>query len=50
MDFFETLSKMSSLILGIITLIVVLAKLDNRVAVLEEKVKQLFELWNKKGK
>lgn len=50
MDFFETLSKMSSLLIGIITLIVVLAKLDNRVAVLEEKVRSLFELWNKKDK
>ena len=34
--------------LAIITLIIVLAKLDLRVAVLEEKVKQLFEMWNKK--
>jgi hypothetical protein len=26
----------------------VLAKMDNKVSVLEEKVKTLFELWNKK--
>jgi hypothetical protein len=50
MDFLETLSKMSSLLIGIITLIVVLAKMDNRIAVLEEKVRTLFELWNKKDK
>ena len=35
-------------ILALITLIVVLAKLDLRVAVLEEKVKTLFDLINKK--
>jgi len=36
------------ILLGIITLIIVLSKLDLRVAVLEEKVKALFELINKK--
>jgi len=34
--------------LAIITLIIVLAKLDLRVAVLEEKVKSLFDLFNRK--
>lgn len=29
-------------------LVIVLAKMDNKVSVLEEKVKTLFELWNKK--
>lgn len=38
------------ILLAIITLIIVLAKLDLRVAVLEEKVKTLFELFNKLGK
>jgi hypothetical protein len=27
----------------------VLSKIDLRVAVIEEKIKTLFELWNKKG-
>jgi len=31
-----------------ITLIVVLSKLDLRVAVLEEKIKALFDMFNKK--
>lgn len=35
------------ILLAIITLIIVLAKLDLRVAVLEEKVKTAFELINK---
>ena len=48
MDFFEILSKAWPILLAIITLIIVLAKLDLRVAVLEEKVKSLFEIWNKK--
>jgi len=34
---------------GFITLVIVLAKLDQRVLVIEEKVKALFDLWNKKG-
>ena len=48
MDFFDILSKAWPILLAIITLIIVLAKLDLRVAVLEEKIKTLFEMWNKK--
>ncbi len=47
-DFFDVLSKAWPILLAIITLIIVLAKLDLRVAVLEEKIKTLFEMWNKK--
>jgi hypothetical protein len=36
------------ILLAIITLIIVLAKLDLRVAVIEEKVKSLFDLFNKR--
>ena len=36
------------ILLGIITLIIVLSKLDLRVAVMEEKVKTLFDLINKR--
>ena len=48
MDAFELILKASLAILALITLIVVLAKLDLLVAVLEEKVKTLFDLINKR--
>lgn len=48
MDTFELLVKGWPILLALITLIIVLSKLDLRVAVLEEKVKTLFELINKK--
>jgi hypothetical protein len=49
MDTFDMLVKAWPILLAIITLIIVLSKIDLRVAVIEEKVKTLFELWNKKG-
>lgn len=49
MDLFDILAKSWPMLLALITLIIVLAKLDLRVAVLEEKVKTLFELINKKA-
>ena len=45
----ELLIKAWPILLAIITLIIVLAKLDLRVAVLEEKIKTLFELYNKRS-
>tara|TARA_R110000868_G_scaffold159262_1_gene387966 strand:- start:230 stop:358 length:129 start_codon:yes stop_codon:yes gene_type:complete len=36
------------ILLGIITLIIVLSKLDLRVAVVEEKLKAIFDLINKR--
>ena len=48
MDALEILVKGWPVFLAMITLIVVLSKLDLRVAVLEEKMKSLFELFNKK--
>jgi len=45
----ELLIKAWPILLALITLIIVLAKLDLRVAVLEEKIKTLFELFNKKS-
>ena len=48
MDLFDMLAKGWPMLLALITLIIVLAKLDLRVAVLEEKVKTLFDLINKK--
>ena len=50
MDTFEILTKGWPILLAIITLITVLAKLDLRVAVLEEKIRTLFELINKRDR
>ena len=47
MDTFDLLVKGWPILLALITLIIVLSKLDLRVAVLEEKVKVLFEQMNK---
>jgi hypothetical protein len=47
MDLLETLMKAWPLIFALITLIIVLSKLDLRVAVLEDKIKTLFDLINK---
>jgi hypothetical protein len=49
MEAFEAVLKLWPLAIGFITLVIVLAKLDQRVLVIEEKVKALFDLWNKKG-
>jgi len=48
MDLFEIFTRAWPMVLALITLIIVLSKLDLRVAVLEEKVKTLFDLINKK--
>ena len=48
MDALEILVKGWPIILAGIMLIVVMSKLENRVSVLEEKAKTLFELLNKK--
>ena len=45
----ELMLKAWPVLFALITLIIVLAKLDLRVAVLEEKVKTLFELFNKRS-
>tara|TARA_R110000868_G_scaffold354931_1_gene616170 strand:+ start:797 stop:949 length:153 start_codon:yes stop_codon:yes gene_type:complete len=50
MEVFDLLSKSWPILLALITLIIVLSKLDLRVAVLEEKIKTLFELFNRKDK
>ena len=47
MEIAELFLKAWPVLLAIITLIVVLSKLDLRVAVLEEKVKSAFEIINK---
>jgi hypothetical protein len=47
MEIADLFLKAWPVLLAIITLIVVLSKLDLRVAVLEEKVKSAFEIINK---
>ncbi len=49
MDTLEVISRLWPLGLGFITLVILLAKMDNRLAVVEEKVKTLFDLFNKKS-
>jgi hypothetical protein len=49
MDIFEMFTRAWPVILALITLIIVLSKLDLRVAVLEDKMKTLFDLLNKKA-
>ena len=48
MDVFEMFTRAWPVILAVITLIIVLSKLDLRVAVLEEKMKAAWDLINKK--
>jgi hypothetical protein len=49
MEIAELLLKAWPILLGLITLIIVLAKLDLRVAVLEEKMRSAWEQINKKA-
>jgi len=46
-ELFEIFTRAWPVILALITLIIVLSKLDLRVAVLEDKIKTLFDLINK---
>jgi hypothetical protein len=48
MDLIENVMKLWPVFLGFVTLVVILAKADNRIAVLEEKVRALFDLINKR--
>ena len=49
MDKFEMFTRAWPVILALITLIIVLSKLDLRVAVLEDKMKSAWDLINKKA-
>ena len=49
MDFVEIVSRLWPLGLGFVTLGILLAKMDNRLAVVEEKIKTLFDLFNKRS-
>ena len=45
----EAIIKSWPIFLGIITLIIVLAKMHGDIEIIKEKVKTLFELWNNKN-
>ena len=47
MDILDILTKLWPILFAGLTLVVVLAKLDQRVAILEEKMKTAFDLINK---
>ena len=44
----ELIGQLWPIVLAFISLVIILAKMDVRLAVVEEKVKALFDLWNKK--
>jgi hypothetical protein len=44
----ELIGQLWPLVLAFISLVIILAKMDVRLGVAEEKIKTLFELWNKK--
>lgn len=48
MNAVDILMKVWPVLFALVTLIIVLSKLDLRVAVLEEKIKAVFDLLNKK--
>ena len=45
----DILAQIWPLALGVIALIIFLAKMHGDIETLKEKVRVLFELWNKKG-
>jgi hypothetical protein len=45
----DVLIRAWPVLLGIITLIIVLAKMHGDIVVLKEKVKSLFDLWNSRS-
>ena len=44
----ELIGQLWPVVLAFISLTIILAKMDGRLGVAEEKIKTLFELWNKK--
>lgn len=47
MDALETISKLWPLAVSFVTLVIVLAKMDGKISILEQKVATLFDLHNK---
>ena len=46
MSTIELISQLWPLVLAFISLVIILAKMDVRLGVAEEKIKTLFDLWN----
>jgi len=44
----ELINDIWPLLMGFVTLVIVLAKMSNNIDILKEKVKTLFELYNKR--
>ena len=49
MEYVDLISSIWPVFVGFIILVLTLGKLMSRMDVVEEKVKTLFELWNKKN-
>ena len=47
MDWMDFVKTSWPIMLALISLIIVLAKMHSDIAVMKEKIKTLFELWNK---
>jgi hypothetical protein len=47
-DYVDLISSLWPIFVGFITLVIILGKLHADVDVLKEKVRTLFELWNRK--
>jgi hypothetical protein len=47
MDTVELLAKIWPMVIAFITLVIVLAKMDVRLGMVEDKIKTLFDLWNR---
>ena len=45
----ETITALWPIFLGLVTLVIVLAKMHTDIEVLRDKVKTLFDLWNSRG-
>ena len=49
MDWTEMISTSWPILLALISLIIVLAKMHSDIEVMKEKIRTLFELWNKRN-
>jgi hypothetical protein len=50
MDVLDAIGAIWPLALGFVTLVIVLAKMHADIEQMKEKIRTLFELWNKKDK
>jgi len=50
MDVFDAIGAIWPLALGFVTLVIVLAKMHADIEQMKEKIRTLFELWNKRDR